>query len=88
MKLTPLKLNLLMHVYAIAEPFNHPDAPAWYSARSELVMNNLIDVSNKSPCGYSLTQRGRAFVKLILSTPMPEYITVYVDPRTTEVIKL
>ena len=82
MKLSPLKINLLMHIYSIAEPFDHPDAPAYVSAKREFLEHNLIFADHDFPCGYKLTPRGKAFIKMILATPLPEEQLAFIDPRT------
>ncbi len=70
MKLSPLKVNLLLHIYAIAAPFNHPDAPAYAQAKREFVDNELA-FEIDTPCGYKLTRKGEVLVDAILNTPMP-----------------
>ncbi len=85
LKLTPLKINLLLHIYAIAEPFNHPDRPIYEQAKEEFIHHNLAQRSEHG-CGYKITKRGVAFVNMILATPMPEEVTDYIDPRTGQTV--
>ena len=84
--MSPLEINLLLHIYAIAEPFNHPDKPIYERTKAKYLSLGLIEESSEAACGYGLTSRGFAFIKLLLSTPIPEEqtVTVYVDPRTGE----
>ena len=77
MKLSPLKVNLLMHIYALRRPFDHPDAPAYVLAKKEFVDNELVYEINDG-CGYKLTRKGEIFVDAILNTPMP--VLQYVMP--------
>jgi hypothetical protein len=83
MKLTPLKINLLMHIYSIASPFDHPDAPPYADAKIEMKHEDLITSSPTSehPCGYKVTERGVFFVRMILDTPLPIPNTAWKDPR-------
>jgi len=78
MKLSPLKINLLMHIYALRSPFDHPNAPAYVLAKKEFVDNELAYEINDG-CGYKLTRKGEIFVDAILSTPMP--VLQYVMPE-------
>lgn len=70
MKLSPLKINLLLHIYAISAPFNHPDAPAYVEAKKEFVNNELV-YETDTPCGYALTRKGEVLIDSLLNTPMP-----------------
>lgn len=78
MKLSPLKINLLLHIYAIASPFNHPDDSAYEQAKLEFVLNELAYEDKTSRCGYKLTRKGEILVAGILNTPMP--VLQYVMP--------
>ena len=82
MKLSPLKIELLLHIYCKPVPFDHPPAKAYGDAKEEFFDRGLIAVDNTKPCGFYLTERGKAFIRLILATPLPEHSNVFVDPRT------
>jgi len=77
MELSPLKINLLMHIYAIPGPFDHPDAQAYKQAKKEFVTNEIA-YETDTPCGYKLTRKGEILVDAILNTPMP--VLQYVMP--------
>jgi hypothetical protein len=83
--MSPLEINLILHIYAIAEPFTHPNAPAYAKAKARFLNLDLIKQSECAACGYTLTPKGKAFVQILLSTPIPVEKTVFVDPRTNEV---
>ena len=85
--MSPLQINLLLHVYAIAKPFDHPDKPIYQKEKNNFVARKLIKEDPESACGYSMLPRGYALIKMLLNTPLPELTTVFVDPRTKEVIK-
>lgn len=78
MKLSPLKINLLMHIYALRIPFDHPDAPAYREAKNEFIKNEIAYEEETAPCGYKLTRKGEVFVDAIINTPMP--VLQYVMP--------
>ena len=87
MKLSPLNLNILLHLYAIAEPMHHPDLIVYTEAKEELIFHGLIRYDHESPNSYSMTKKGIAFVHLILSTPLPQKLDAWIDPRTKEIIE-
>lgn len=72
--LTPLQINLLLHYYAIAAPFDpqRDDAPAVRTQLTELLMLGLIDPDAGSPSLYRVTDKGRAHVEALCSLPLPE----------------
>lgn len=70
MKLSPLKINLLLHIYAHATPFDHPNTPAYKQAKDEFLANEIA-FEDATPCGYRLTRKGEVLVDAILNTPMP-----------------
>jgi len=85
MKLTPLKVKMLMHIHSIASPIPNAEFPAQMAALSEFETLGIITVDpNVRSCGYQLTEFGDAYVKLILTTPLPEAKTCFTDPRTGE----
>jgi hypothetical protein len=84
MKLSPLKIELLLHIYCKPVPFDHPPAKAYGDAKEEFFDSGLIAVDDTKPCGFYLTERGKAFIRLILATPLPEPSNNFIDPRTGE----
>lgn len=71
---TPLHVNLLLHYYAIAEPYPHPSlAAAGYTL--ELVALDLIRPDGASHSGYKATPRGIAHIEGILNLPLPSYVS-------------
>lgn len=67
----------LLHVYALARPFD--DAPATQAALNRFLHAELIQRTTEATSGYSLTDKGETLVQMILHTPMPE--VRYCDPR-------
>ena len=84
--LTPLKVTLLCHIHAIAEPIKNIDAPAYVAALAEFKLFGLIKEDFVSLAGYELTEFGYNYLSLILSTPLPAIQSRYIDPRTGKII--
>lgn len=79
---TPLELQILLHFHCYGSPWPKPSEPA-QKAYDLLKAEGLVAL--REPGEYpTTTMKGRAFVKLLSSTPIPEH--VFVDPRTREVV--
>jgi hypothetical protein len=73
--MTPLHIQLLLHFYAIAEPYakhdpQHAESSAVRDYTENLVMMGLIYPDRISPSGYRATECGEAFIKRLLATPI------------------
>jgi hypothetical protein len=85
MQLTPIKIETLLHIYAVAEPLR--EAPAIAEALAEFKSEALIRLiptgsfNLDEGCGYELLPRGETLVSMLLSTPLPLAKTTWVDPR-------
>jgi hypothetical protein len=75
---SPLHINLMLHYYAICEPWNRP-SPAASRYTDTLVRGGLIVADEGSASGYKATPLGVALVEMWCAQPIP--IAVYVDPR-------
>lgn len=84
--MSPLHIHLLLHYYALAEPPNqrycNRDAEKDYT--DSLVGCGLIEFDVASPAGYTTTERGMAYVRMICNTPLP--VSKWIDPRTKEIV--
>lgn len=74
--MTPLQLTMMLHYYAIAEPYalrqpEHAGSAAVRDQRHELVMLELLRPVCGNASGYEVTDKGRAFVDALKSTPLP-----------------
>lgn len=93
MKLTPLKVTMLCEIHWNPN-FELRGAQAYIQAMKEFRNFNLVqavDITNTVPvkkCSspVELTERGKAFLALILATPLPELATGWKDPRNGELI--
>jgi hypothetical protein len=73
--LTPLHIQILLHYYAIAEPYAkdkpaHANSIATITYTQQLVQHGLIYRNEDSPSGYSSTTCGEAFIERLLATPI------------------
>ena len=75
----PLYLNILLHYYSMACPYAEQDeahrtSPSVSKFHKDLIDDGLIEQGNENfpEMGYRVTEKGRAWVDHILSTPLPE----------------
>lgn len=78
--MSPLKINILLHIYAIAEPLDLR-GQAHHSALDEFLKNNLIEKITAAP-GYRVTDRGLAMVEALLAVQLP--ICKWIQPPSKE----
>lgn len=80
MQMTPLHLEILFHWYQSNEPFR-TDTVAVLQFTNELLNNEILNdyIPNRPGKLYEVSQKGKAYIEMILATPLPEY--AYVDPR-------
>lgn len=74
--MTPLQLQMMLHYYAIAEPYacrqsDHANSPEVMRQREELIVDKLIEVVLTSFSGYQCTARGKAYVEMLCAMPLP-----------------
>lgn len=87
MKITPLHIEILLYAHTRAIPMANWNAPATLQYTEELVSHQLIVVSsayNELGLVYQTTERGQAWLEMILNTPFP--VNSWVDPRTGKVL--
>jgi len=85
MKLTALKVELLMHISSVDSPIENACFPAQRDALIEFEMLGIIAVDPEiRSCRYKLTELGNAYANLILATPIPVIDIRFIDPRTGE----
>lgn len=71
--MSPLEIEVLLHVYAIPSPLERNPK----EALMRFLVNDLIVEDVARGCGYRTTHRGDKLVEMICNTPLPEYF----DPR-------
>lgn len=74
--MTPLQIKMVLHYYAIAEPYAlldpaHANSDAVCTQRALLCSDGLIEAIAGSPSGYRITPRGEAYVDAVCATPLP-----------------
>ena len=76
--MTPIKLDILLHCHI--SPTAHPqyDSPAFRVELQNLMEEDIVRSTSKENI-FALTQKGEAWLRLILETPMP--ILQWIDPR-------
>lgn len=81
MKLTPLHLQLVIHYNVYPVPFPKSHAPAVIDYTGQLVEAGILKRVEQEPY-YVATERGKAFLEMLCSTPFP--VQQWIDPRTRE----
>ena len=89
MRLTPLKVTMLCEIHWNPH-FKPPQSQAQIAAMHEFEGPKLVRPSDQPEESnlslVELTERGKAFLALILATPLPEAATGWKDPRTGDLI--
>lgn len=68
---TPLHIKLLLHYHCNCDPWPQSDAPAVSDYTQALVYFELVQPDSESGSGYITTERGKAHIKSLLTTPLP-----------------
>ena len=86
--MSPLGINILLHCYCSPSPYVHPPSPEKYPqavsdffllAEDEgLLRDTSPDDVPAHASIYKLTSRGEAYVKRLLSTPLPRKVETWV----------
>lgn len=89
----PGTLRILLHLFVTPAPYPLPerDAPFYREAVNMLAEHGLITAghprNNEDEFhGWAVTSRGRAYIRLLLATPLPVTSPAWQDPRTGEYI--
>lgn len=80
--MTPLQINILLHYYACANDFRDGDldAPAVKETIREFEVGHLLSANIARVMAdipgplWQITPRGRAYVEVLQSVPLPEWI--------------
>lgn len=77
---TPYEIELLLKIYYSFHYSNDYSNAAETQAVWKFVHNHMIELEkDDKDCWYELTEKGKAFVDMILNTPYP--IQTWTDPR-------
>lgn len=77
MMMTPNDLEILLHHYVSPCEFPRREADAYKKAVKMFLADGVFD--HEDDGGYRVTEKGKAWIVMILSTPMPKL--KYCDPR-------
>ena len=78
--MTPLELEVLLHIYYSPEINPLMESMAGSAALRRFAEENTIFLDPEGT--YRLTEKGDTFVKMLLATPIP--IQQWIDPRTIQ----
>lgn len=73
--MTPLQIQMMLHYYAICEPYAadrpaHAGSLAVISQRDQLCNIGMLQ-SEVSDSGFSVTEKGRAYVEAVCAVQIP-----------------
>jgi hypothetical protein len=86
--MTPLQITMMLHYYAIAEPYalrqpEHADSPAVREQRIVLIGDDLLTREHDDVRGYRVTERGQAYIDALMAMPLP-VCKWTIPPQVTE----
>jgi len=79
---TPYKLTLLLHIHAIAEPWENTDAPAYTEAMKEFIDNGLVTRGDGPNLYFKTTERAKVFIAALENLPLP--VQKWMMPNETD----
>lgn len=80
--MSPFKMDVLMHYYCMAVPHPKVMSKGVQEYIHDLVEDGVMIMDEESGTGFRMTEKGYAWIQMILDTPMP--ISVWTDPRQTK----
>lgn len=83
--MTPLHINIMLHHYAIAEPYGthqpeHQSSTAVRQYHAELVAKDMLKVEITAPSGYTVTERGMVYIAALTHLELPISVTEWRMP--------
>jgi hypothetical protein len=81
--MTPIEITFLIHCHVFCEPYPNP-SPVVNRTIERFSQQGLIVPTAGENNMFETTDRGKALVKMICTTPFPEL--QWIDPRTKEAI--
>ena len=69
--MSPSNLEVLIHYHCTASQHLRYEAPAIIEATKKFLRDDIIKVDYGNESGYSTTEKGRAWLSMILKTPYP-----------------
>lgn len=89
--MTPLQIKMMLHYYAIAEPYakddpDHACSRAVFEQRGFLIRENMIVEDCAADSGYRVSPRGEAYIDALCKMPLPMSVWVMPPPQTEQQI--
>jgi hypothetical protein len=81
-RLSPAYISVLLHCYCRCDEIPNRNAPVIVDALREFIEYGLIVAGGQCDHGFEVTPKGRALVQMLCSTPLPDEINGFQDPRT------
>ena len=80
---SPLLIDVMLYHYSSPVPY-HTDSSAYQAAMNDLQSEGLLTCDDNDPNLIRSTEKGRMWVQMIVSTPLPD--PAWIHPTTKEVI--
>lgn len=77
----PGQIDLLIHCYATVAAYPYLGAPATTDWINQFLEEGIL-VPDTRPHVYRVTDKGTAWLFMMLSTPYPEQKSIWFDPRS------
>ena len=77
---TPLHLELLLHYHASPEPFPRENS-CIIDYRARLMEAGLVASDSDAKASFVITDKGKCYVEMLCSEPLPIPKQIWVDPR-------
>lgn len=68
---SPVRMAILMHIYCRPSPLELPESEVRSQTLLDFLHHGVIRDDPESGSGYSITDRGRAWINAILKTRLP-----------------
>lgn len=81
MHLTPNHIEVLLHYHCFTDKHPNEDAPAVKAALDFFLKEDILRLSKGD---FTTTERGKAFVTMLCTTPLPT--KVWVNPLTNGIV--
>jgi len=81
MHTTPVVIQTMLHIYSCPQSLR--DVPAVKESLHRLRKHGLIESVNEGS-GYQCTERGLAWINILLETPLPT--SAFLDPRNGQTV--
>jgi hypothetical protein len=81
MNYTPLHLEILIHYHSVVDPFPRENSVI-IEYRAHLIRDGIVAPEARDKASFAITERGRCFIEMLCSTPLPIKKDIWADPRS------